>query len=81
MQGHVTSCTQKGLLWAAGAWVTAQLHWLAWAYHLEFKGHNYYMHVWAASLLFLASNTSLMWQLMQAVHRSICLTSTHVKVA
>jgi GPI mannosyltransferase 1 subunit M len=39
------------------AWMGSQLHWLVWAYLLEFKGKNVFLPLWMASLLFLAANT------------------------
>ncbi|CAA3025507.1 GPI mannosyltransferase 1 [Olea europaea subsp. europaea] len=38
-------------------WMGAQSHWLMWAYLLEFRGKNVFIQLWMASLLFLASNT------------------------
>ncbi|CAH9133678.1 unnamed protein product [Cuscuta epithymum] len=38
-------------------WIGAQMHWLFWAYLLEFKGRNVFIQLWIASLLFLAANT------------------------
>lgn len=37
-------------------WAGAQLHWLAWAYTLEFLGWSTYIGVWAASLAFFAAH-------------------------
>ncbi|GFH23381.1 GPI mannosyltransferase I, partial [Haematococcus lacustris] len=34
---HIAWPPPRGLLLAAGAWAAAQLHWLAWAYQLEFQ--------------------------------------------
>ncbi|KAJ3708364.1 hypothetical protein LUZ61_012069 [Rhynchospora tenuis] len=39
------------------AWMGSQLHWLMWAYLLEFRGKNVFLPLWMTSLLFLASNT------------------------
>ena len=41
-------------------WVIAQLHWLAWAYLLEFQGYSVHLEVWIASLLVLVANVYLM---------------------
>ncbi|WOL17803.1 hypothetical protein Cni_G26596 [Canna indica] len=38
-------------------WMVSQIHWLMWAYLLEFKGRNVFIQLWLASLLFLAANT------------------------
>ncbi|KAL9267365.1 GPI mannosyltransferase 1-like protein [Drosera capensis] len=38
-------------------WMVAQTHWLMWGYMLEFRGHNVFLQLWLASLLFLAANT------------------------
>ncbi|CAM6125279.1 unnamed protein product [Calypogeia fissa] len=37
-------------------WTGAQLHWLGWAYLLEFKGKNVFLPLWIASLIFFAAN-------------------------
>lgn len=52
-------CAQRGPLVALAAWALAQLHWLGWAYMLEFKGQAVYLGVWAASIVFLAANVAL----------------------
>ena len=49
---------------AAALWVVAQLHWLGWAYLLEFQGMSVFLGIWLAGLLFLAANTALICQLM-----------------
>ncbi|XP_065863637.1 GPI mannosyltransferase 1 [Euphorbia lathyris] len=38
-------------------WMGAQIHWLFWAYLLEFKGKNVFLQVWVASITFLVINT------------------------
>lgn len=48
------------------AWAAAQLHWLGWAYLLEFKGEAVYLGVWAASIVFLAANVVLIVQLLRS---------------
>ena len=55
---------QRGALGALAGWAGAQLHWLAWAYMLEFKGRAVYLGVWAASIAFLAANVLLIKQLL-----------------
>eukprot|EP00898_Chlorokybus_atmophyticus_P007282 jgi/Chlat1/7555/Chrsp63S07055 len=42
------------------AWSLAQMHWLAWAYFLEFQGRPVFLELWVASLAFLASNVYLL---------------------
>jgi phosphatidylinositol glycan class M len=47
------------LSWQAGAlcmclWTAAQVHWLGWAYLLEFQGKNVFFQLWLASLVFFA---------------------------
>ena len=37
-------------------WTTAQLHWLIWAYALEFQGKNVFLGLWIASISFFAAN-------------------------
>ena len=34
---HIAWPPPSGLVWAAAAWLAVQLHWLAWAYSLEFQ--------------------------------------------
>lgn len=57
-------CLQGPISMAAALWVVAQLHWLGWAYLLEFQGMSVFLGVWLAGLLFLAANTALICQLM-----------------
>ncbi|XP_073008451.1 GPI mannosyltransferase 1-like [Typha latifolia] len=49
----------KGLIFIF-VWMGSQVHWLMWAYLLEFKGKNVFILLWLASLLFLAANTFVM---------------------
>jgi phosphatidylinositol glycan class M len=56
-----------GLKAALGCWVLCQLHWLFWAYLLEFQGLAVHLFVWFASILFLGANTFLIVQLLRAV--------------
>jgi len=58
------------LLKAATFWAAMQLHWLAWAYLLEFQGLPVHLGVWFASLLFLVSNVVLVVQLLRHVDKS-----------
>ncbi|KAH7283344.1 hypothetical protein KP509_34G002400 [Ceratopteris richardii] len=37
-------------------WSAAQLHWLLWAYKLEFQGYNVFFQLWIASLAFFLVN-------------------------
>ena len=57
---------QRGLVIALGAWAAAQLHWLGWAYLLEFKGRPVFLAVWAASVVFMAANAVLLVQLLRS---------------
>ena len=57
---------QRGLCFAMAAWATAQLHWLGWAYMLEFQGRPVFLGVWAASIVFLAANAALLVQLLRS---------------
>ena len=41
-------------------WVVSQLHWLAWAYMLEFQGRAFHLQVWLASLAMCAATVYLM---------------------
>ncbi|ONK65742.1 uncharacterized protein A4U43_C06F460 [Asparagus officinalis] len=54
---------RKGLLCVL-VWMGSQVHWLTWAYLLEFKGQNVFLQLWIASLVFLASNT---WVLLMVI--------------
>lgn len=49
----------KGLI-CIGIWFAAQVHWLGWAYLLEFKGRNVFIQLWLASIIFLAANTCIL---------------------
>ena len=56
-----------GRLRAAGAaWLLAQVHWLAWAYGLEFLGYGVFLPVWFAGVVFTGANAWLMVELMRA---------------
>ncbi|KAK8969677.1 GPI mannosyltransferase 1 [Platanthera guangdongensis] len=46
----------KGLM-CISIWMGSQLHWLMWAYLLEFKGRNVFLPLWMASILFLVAST------------------------
>ena len=73
-------------MWAAGAWVLAQLNWLAWAYQLEFLGRAVFVQVQLSSLLFFAAHVyaavfllrqyqpqkSFRWQLLSTSGRGMC---------
>ena len=48
------------------AWLGSQGVWLFWAYRLEFLGYNVLLHVWIASLLFLAVNVWLLVEFLKA---------------
>ncbi|GAQ78300.1 mannosyltransferase [Klebsormidium nitens] len=52
--------TQLKLRWRGLAcilvWVAGQVHWLAWAYQLEFEGKPVYLQLWVASLVFFVAN-------------------------
>jgi GPI mannosyltransferase 1 subunit M len=50
---------------AAGVWMAAQVHWLMWAYLLEFEGRQVFLGVWAASMVFLCANTWLLFAAVQ----------------
>ncbi len=59
-QLDITWCT--GVMLPALLWVLAQLHWLAWAYLLEFQGKSVHLEVWCASMVMFAANIYLMCQ-------------------
>ncbi|KAF8070903.1 hypothetical protein HT031_000984 [Scenedesmus sp. PABB004] len=56
----------RGLAAAGAAWVVAQLHWLAWAYALEFRGAGVHLALWGAGVLFLLANVACMWAVLDA---------------
>jgi len=51
------------------AWLAAQAVWLFFAYLLEFRGANVFVHVWLASLLFFSVNIWIMSQCLRARHQ------------
>lgn len=53
----------------AAAWLAAELHWLFWAYRLEFLGQAVFLGVWAAGLAFFAVNVWVMLELVGAKRR------------
>ncbi len=57
---------QRELCFALAGWAAAQLHWLGWAYLLEFQGRPVFLGVWAASIVFLAANAALLIQLLRS---------------
>jgi len=50
------SYRKKHLIFSFSLWIIAQLHWLVWAYSLEFKGMQVYRILWTASLAFFGAN-------------------------
>jgi len=54
------------MLIALGGWAAAQLHWLGWAYLLEFEGRSVYLGVWAAGIVFLVANVAVIVQLLRS---------------
>ena len=50
------------------AWLACELHWLYWAYYLEFMGQNTFLQVWVASLAFFGANVGVIAALVSA-HR------------
>lgn len=51
-----TRLSALGGLGVAVLWSVTQLHWLGWAYLLEFQGWNVFLPLWGASLAFFAAN-------------------------
>ena len=47
-------------------WVGSQLHWLGWAYWLEFEGKNVLLRLWGASLLFFGVNVFVLGTLVRS---------------
>lgn len=54
----------KGLM-CISIWMGSQVHWLLWAYLLEFKGWNVFLQLWLASIVFLVANTSVLLMLIR----------------
>ncbi|XP_024403384.1 GPI mannosyltransferase 1 [Physcomitrium patens] len=50
---------KKGAL-CMGVWTAAQVHWLGWAYLLEFRGYNVFFQLWTASLIFFAATVGIL---------------------
>uniref|UniRef100_A0A7S0RXY5 GPI mannosyltransferase 1 n=1 Tax=Pyramimonas obovata TaxID=1411642 RepID=A0A7S0RXY5_9CHLO len=50
---------------ALGVWGLTQVHWLAWAYALEFKGWHVFLPLWGASVLFLLGNIGVLCTLIR----------------
>ncbi len=57
-------------------WLLTELHWLFWAYRLEFLGENTFLQVWLASLLFFAVNVMVLAQCILAFKSANCNTSS-----
>ncbi|KAL2631626.1 hypothetical protein R1flu_016312 [Riccia fluitans] len=61
--------TSLKLRWRGAAlisvWTAAQVHWLGWAYLLEFKGKNTFLPLWTASLVFFAANLLVLETIIQ----------------
>ena len=53
-----TTISSWGGTGAAAAWFAAEIHWLLWAYYLEFEGKNVFFNLWIAGLIFFAANLS-----------------------
>ncbi|KAJ1310458.1 hypothetical protein OPQ81_007191 [Rhizoctonia solani] len=56
---------KRGLV-VLSVWIVAQAIWLGAAYRLELLGHNVYIWVWAASVVFLMSNAFVLGELIVA---------------
>lgn len=61
----------KDLKTAGISWVLAQLHWLFWAYLLEFEGCGVHLMLWVACVLFLIANCACLWVLLDCISPSI----------
>lgn len=55
----------QGALRAIVLWAIAQVHWLAWAYLLEYEGRAVYLQLWIASVVMCFATVYLMVKLMQ----------------
>ncbi|BBN20063.1 GPI mannosyltransferase 1 subunit M [Marchantia polymorpha subsp. ruderalis] len=66
--------TSLKLRWGGAAlmsvWTGAQVHWLGWAYLLEFRGKNTFLPLWVASIVFFAANIVVMVTIIR--HHSFC---------
>lgn len=53
-------------------WTAAQLHWLIWAYALEFRGYTVFFQLWLASLMFFIANVLVLCIIIW--HHTPCFT-------
>ncbi|XP_024519444.1 GPI mannosyltransferase 1-like [Selaginella moellendorffii] len=53
-----------------GVWTLSQLHWLAWAYLLEFKGRNVFFQLWISSIVFFVANVFVLSMLLYHHHNA-----------
>ena len=60
------SVRRGSLVVSLAIWLIAQLHWLAWAYALEFQGAEVFKSLWLASLAFFAANIWLVVSFLRA---------------
>lgn len=66
---HLRLSPARGAAMAA-VWLGAELHWLSWAYRLEFLGQDVFLGVWAAGLLFFAANAWVVLSIVRAAARA-----------
>lgn len=64
----VRSSRRNQVAFALFIWLIAQLHWLAWAYALEFEGAQVYERLWLASIAFFAAN---IWLIVNVVRSHV----------
>ena len=60
-------------------WLASQMHWLGWAYLLEFKGRNVYVELWMASLVFFGVNVFVLARII-ANHTRTCQFAVKEKI-
>ena len=72
---------RTGILQAIGVWVTAQAHWLAWAYMLEFEGMAVHLQVWLASIAMCAATVYLMKELIRCSSPQVFAVPSHCKLS
>mmetsp|Transcript_5624 Transcript_5624/g.10659 ORF Transcript_5624/g.10659 Transcript_5624/m.10659 type:complete len:306 (-) Transcript_5624:378-1295(-) len=70
-----TPCSMRKLTSVLIFWILSQLHWLFWAYLLEFKGRSVHLILWSASLVFMASNVAVICVFLRIILRTVRISA------